>query len=106
MAPVTYITETDFIISCTDRAAKIAAIDAIIDALFAQMLVIAQRGSPIQEYMLNDGQTTIKTIYRTGKQIEDSIAVMQKQRNHYLNQGRRSVRMQPVSNFIGRKNNC
>lgn len=101
MTPVTYISENQFLLSCTDKAAKVVALDAIIDALFGQLLVIAQAESPIEEYMLNDGQTTIKTIYRSTTQIMATINALQLQKNKYINSGSRSVRMVDVSNFIG-----
>lgn len=101
MIPAIYISETAYLKSFTDKQTKIAAMDAIIDALFAQSLVLAQQESPIQEYMLNDGQTIIKTIYRSGTQIMATINALQLQRNKIINNGQRSTIMQDVSNFIG-----
>ena len=101
MTPVTYESDRQYLKSCTDIASRIAAIDTLITALYDQMLVLAQQEEPVTEVMLNDGQTIIKTVYRSGEQIEKTISVLQKQRNTLANQGRRCVRMQPVSNFNG-----
>lgn len=103
MLPVTYVSETAYIQSCTTIEAKIATIDSIIDALYAQMLVIAQNSSPISEYLLNDGQTIIKGVYRTTSSIVNTINVLTMQRNRYANQGRRTVQMVDVKNFNGRR---
>ena len=104
MTPAIYISENKYLLSCTTRDAKITAIEAIIDALFAQLLVLAQQDTPIEEYMFNDGQTVIKTIYRSSAQIMATINALELQKNKYINYGRRSTRMQDVENFIGPRN--
>lgn len=101
MIPAVYISETNYLQSCATIASKIAAIDAIIDALFAQQLVLAQQGTPVMEYMLNDGQTTIKAIYRTTESIIRTISALEGQRNYYANKGRRNVHMIDSKNLIG-----
>ena len=99
---VYYDTEAVLIQSCADMSAKITTIDAIITALYGQMLTLASQGSPIQEYMLNDGQTIIKTIYRTTTQIEATIDILTKQRNRYQNQiNGRYIRAVDSKNFTG-----
>lgn len=103
MTPVIFISDRQYLQSCSTIEAKIVAIDAIIDALYEQMLVLAQDDSPIQEYMLNDGQTTIKCIYRSTQSITSSIDVLTKQRNRYANQGRRVMHMIDSKNLIGRR---
>jgi len=73
---------------------KIAAIDAVIDALIASSLDMAAKDS-IQEYSLNDGQTIIKTIYKGSVGIASAIRDFQRIRNVYVNQlnGGRMVRL-------------
>ena len=65
--------------------AKIAALDAIIDALLGSALTMAGNDS-IQEYSLNDGQTIIKTIYKGAVGIASAIRDFQRIRNIYVNQ--------------------
>lgn len=90
-----------YISSRTTLEAKIAAIDAIITALYAQMLVLATQDSPVQEYLLNDGQTTIKAMYRSEASISKTIDILNKQRNELINQlNGRVVRMVDSKNFI------
>ncbi len=101
MIPVAFESDRAYLQSCTTVEDKIAACDAIIDALFTQMLALAQQESPIQEYMLNDGQTIIKAIYRDAKQITMSIDALTKIRNRYANQGRRVMHMIDGKNLIG-----
>lgn len=63
---------------------KIAAIDAIIDALEVEALNMAGKDS-IQEYSLNDGQTIIKTIYKGAVGIASAINAFEKIRIRYIN---------------------
>jgi len=79
-----YNSETIYIQSKTTAAAKVCAIDALIDALFLQMASVVGT-SNIEEYQLNDGQTTIRTKYRSPDQITATINVLEQMRNRYLN---------------------
>lgn len=105
MTPAFFEKDTDYILSRTTIEARIAAIDAIIDALFVQQLALASQGEPITEYMLNDGQTIIKAIYKTPEAIARTIELMQKQRNRYANMGRNTYRLVGERNFIGPRSN-
>lgn len=67
-----YRTITSYISCDSDTKAKIARIDAIIEALEDQLL-IAAGSSDIDEYRLDDGQTIIKTVFRDPTIIEDTI---------------------------------
>jgi hypothetical protein len=92
-----------YIESRTGARAKIAAIDAIIDALLLSAAKAAT-GENITEYSLDDGQTKIKTIRRSSKEIEASIMAFQRLKQLYINQlNGRVVRMIDGKNFnIGR----
>jgi peptidyl-tRNA hydrolase len=87
-----------------DAKDKIKAIDAIIDALLLTA-VKAAAGENITEYWLDDGQTKIKTIRRSSKEIEASIQAYQKLKQYYINQlNGRVMRMVDSKNFnLGRR---
>lgn len=80
---VTYTSAYDYIESCTDLDAKIAGIDAIIAALEGTMLKVATGN--ISEYMLNDGQTIIKTSYSNINQLTQAMDAMEAIRQRYIN---------------------
>lgn len=101
-APVYYNSASIYIKSATDLNAKIIAVQAVIDALYAQILVLAEQDSPIQEYMLNDGQTVIKGVYSSPSSITKTIDILEKQKNQFINQlNGRHVRMIDSKNFTG-----
>lgn len=96
---VVYSSATQYIESCTSLKAKIAAIDAIISALFATALKAAENEN-ITQYSLNDGQTIISTTYKSVKAITDSIQSMRAIRSAYVQQLQgRVVRMVDSKNF-------
>lgn len=104
MEPAIYIKDTDFILSKTTAETKIAAIAMIIDALYAQLLVLAQQDSPITEYTLSDGQTHIKANYRTPESIMRSINALTYQMNRLINNAKgRVTRVVDSKNMIGRR---
>jgi len=103
MQPAIYEKDSSYIQSQTTIEAKVAAIDAIVDALMTQALTLAQQGEPVTEFMLNDGQTIIKAVYRSPEQVYKSIEVLEKLRNYYTNTGRRNIRMINWRNLIGRR---
>ena len=72
-----------YIQSATSIQAKIAAIDAIIDALIVQSAdaVLTQN---LSEYQLNDGQTIIKQVYRGEKGITDAILAFEQMKYRYV----------------------
>lgn len=73
-----------YIESKTGMAAKIVAIDAVIDSLFAAAATAAAN-SDITEYWLDDGQTKIKETYRGPQAILASIRVFEQQKQYYIN---------------------
>lgn len=85
--------------SKTTARAKIAAIEAIINALLASAAKAAA-GENITEYWLDDGQTKIKTIRRSSKEIEGSIAAFTRLKQLYINQvNGRVMRLVDSKNF-------
>jgi hypothetical protein len=68
--------ELIYIDSKTTARERITAINAIIDAMLGSALKAALTANK-QEYMLNDGQTTIKTIFRSPQQIADAVIALE-----------------------------
>ena len=79
-----YTTATNYIQSATTLVEKIKKLDAIIEALENLALKSAE-GADISKYMLNDGQTTISTEYRSPLEITNSLFQYEKIRQNYLN---------------------
>lgn len=79
-----YNSYIDFLAIKTDARAKIIAIDAIIDALLTTVLKAVEKGN-ISEYMLNDGQTIIKTTYRNVNEVIAAMAALDMVRQRYMN---------------------
>lgn len=84
--------------------AKIAAINEIQAALLIAAVDAATKGN-ISEYMLNNGQTVIKTVYKNDKEIYDSYDRLEVLKQRLINQSvnGRMVRLSDQVNFIGRR---
>jgi hypothetical protein len=97
---VIYYSENQYIQSQTDLLGKITAIDNVINALNTSLLNAATNQN-IQEYSLNDGQTQIRTVYRTMDSIINGITALERVKQRYLAQlnGNRVVRGVDSSNF-------
>lgn len=80
-----YSSEKIYLDSCTSARAKITAIDNIIDVLMNTVL-ISVGNADVQEYMLNDGQTVIKTAYRSPEHVVRSVGALNILRTYYINQ--------------------
>lgn len=95
--------ERMYIDSQDSLLAKIQAIEAIIDALLVQMATIVTTAGT-DEYMLNDGQTIIKTKYRDPNQVEAAINGMRRLKNIYLKEYNQTgvVRAMDNKNFFPR----
>jgi len=74
-----------YISSATSTRSKITRIDAIIDALFTTALKAAENGD-VTEYSLNDGQTTIRTVYKDAAAVMASIKSYEAIKQMYINQ--------------------
>jgi len=100
MAAIYFDTEGLYIQSCTTKLAKIAAIEAIQDALLTSALTAASKGA-ISEYQLNDGQTIIKTVYRNASEIEMAYDAFERIKQRLINSiNGRIVRLMPSNNFV------
>ncbi len=96
---ITYESEALYVESRTDRISKINAIQQIQDALLTSALKAAGQ-SNLQEYMLNDGQTIIKTIYRNPAQIHQAYIDFERIKQSLLNAlNGRMVRLVDSKNF-------
>ena len=79
--------------------AKITAIDNIQAALLTSALEAAEKGA-ISEYQLNDGQTIIKAVYRSAKQIEEAYDSFERIKQRLINSlNGRMVRLVDRRNF-------
>jgi len=96
---VTYDSEFDYIDSATTLKAKVTAIDAVIDKLETTLLKAAT-SDLFEEYLLDDGQTKIKTVYRSVEAITKGLTGLEAIKQRYINrlQGR-VVTMVDEKNF-------
>jgi hypothetical protein len=96
---VVYDSTYAYITSCKTIKARIAALDAVIDVHFGTLLKAVTTGN-INEYDLDTGQTKVKTIYRSVKDVTDALAGLEAMKNYYVNQiNGRSFRLIDQSNF-------
>lgn len=91
-----------YIENCKSLQEKIDAIDLIIESLFSAATKAAGKDG-ISEYQLNDGQTIIKTVYRSVNQIFSSISAFERLKQMYINKlNGRVIRLVDEKNFNGR----
>lgn len=91
----------DYIGSKCSNIERAEAVDLIITALMIKASEVTGDAN-IQEYWLNDGQTQIKAIYRSQKEILTSIESYERLKQMYLNRAHgRMVRLMPSNNFPG-----
>jgi hypothetical protein len=69
--------------SCTTIQAKIAKIDAIIDALLTTALKSVQKGDKV-EYTLDSGATKTKVVYSSTESVTNALERYEKIRNMYV----------------------
>ena len=100
---VVYDSAGIYVASRTTNLQKIAAIDAIISKL-EEMALISAGTINIDDYSLDDGQTKIKTKYRSGADITTAIMDFMKIREIYINRvNGRQIRLVDSRNFTGRE---
>jgi hypothetical protein len=96
-----------FIDSRQSMRDKVRAIDAIIDSLILLATTAADNPSGqavIEEYSLDDGQTRIRTKYRTVQDIITSIDKFERIRQMYINRlTGRMIRLVDSRNNIGNR---
>ena len=73
-----------YIETATSLKEKVAKIDNIIDCLLNTALK-AVENDDVTEYWLDDGQTKIKTVFRSSLDVTKAIAGYERVRNIYLN---------------------
>lgn len=94
-----FTTADIYVSSATTLREKITRIDAIITALEAAALTGAATGQ-LTEYSLDDGQTKIKTAYRSMDEVMTAIMSFEKLRQMYINRlNGRMVRLVDSKNF-------
>lgn len=90
---VIYDGAAKFIETATCLQDRVDKVQAIIDALYNTALVSAGNDD-IEEYMLDDGQSKIRTIYKGTEAVLKSIHSFEKIKQMYINQiNGRVVRM-------------
>ena len=82
MAVYTYC--VDYIRCSTSTQDKITRINTIIELLEDSILSGKLKGH-INEYSLNNGQTTIKTVFNSVKDIEDAITSLERRKQRLIN---------------------
>lgn len=77
-----------FINSQTQIKSRLVNIRLVISALQAQRLASALNGdiANVSEYALDDGQTKIKTVYRSLSEINNALKVLRTEEQECLNQ--------------------
>ena len=77
---------------------KIKAIQDLIDAFEIRLIdVIAGEGSVTEEYRLDDGQMSVRTRYRSVKDLEAGISNLERMKQRYINRyNGRSVALRDV----------
>lgn len=100
MDNVYFDSEGLYIESYATNLEKITAINAIQDALLSTAMRAASTGN-MTEYMLNDGQTIIKTVYRSAAAVMEAWKSWESIKQVYVNRiNGRMVRLVDSKNFI------
>ena len=73
-----YLCIDDAVQAVDDLKARKVLINEIISKLYSTMTRAAEKAD-VEEYYLNDGQTTVKAIKRSPKEIMDTIKALQAQ---------------------------
>lgn len=98
----TFQSETLYLDSVTDMLAKVKAIDAIIAALLV-LAAGAVGKEDVKEYMLDDGQTKIRTEFRGMSAILKATTDYERLRQQYMNRlNGRTVRLVDSQSVISR----
>ena len=79
------LTEKLYIETATGLLERYNRVCAIITALEEQLQNTGAENSDVEEYALDDGQTKIRTLYRSPSQIADAIFKFEKIKEMLLN---------------------
>jgi len=102
---VIFKSASEYIGTCASINARIAAINAIQDALLTQALIAIEQNGTISQYSLNDGQVIISTTYRSPEQIKkDYLAYEQLKNMLIMNKLGRKTRLVDSKTFNGNGN--
>jgi hypothetical protein len=106
MIPAVYSNEMEYLETKAELLERLAAIRLLIAALYLQIGVIAA-GQPTLEYMLNDGHTTIKRVYRSTTEIINMITFLMTEENRIKRRlrGGGITRMVDGKNMTGNRGN-
>lgn len=99
MIPAVYSNEMEYLETRTELLDRLTAIRALIAALYIQIGVMAT-GKPTLEYMLNDGHTTIKRVYRSTTEIINMITFLMTEENRI----KRRLRGGGITRMVDGKN--
>lgn len=96
---IIYLKASAYVESCSTIKAKIAALNAIQDALLTTAMKAVETGH-ITQYSLNDGQTIIQETYRSAKEITEAYNGFETIKQMYINRlGGRMTRLVHNTNF-------
>ena len=99
---VVYDSASIYIEGAADLRDRIARMEAIINALMTTAIKAVEQGD-ISEYMLDDGQTKIKAVYKDPDQITAAIIGFERIKQIYINRlNGRGIRLVDSKNFTGR----
>jgi hypothetical protein len=105
MPAIVYSSIRVYIQSASELCDKIARLDQVIDALLLAAVGAAEN-SDVESYVLNDGQSTIQTNYRTPEDIAEAIEKFELIRQRYVNRfNGRIVRLVDMRASRGYRNN-
>lgn len=68
---------------------RIKRIDQLIDAMILSTLNVVSGDDynpNVSEYQLNDGQMTVRTLYKTNNDVFDSVKQLEQMKQMYMNQ--------------------
>jgi hypothetical protein len=101
---VVFLSEFEYITSVATLADRLARVRALILALMDAQLKAALTGN-ISEYSLDDGQTKIKTVNRSPKELATTITELERQEQTLMRQLNKTgyVRLVDGKNFIGNR---
>lgn len=79
-----YYTISQYVESGCDLRAKIANIDALIDAMELKLLDVVGT-SDLEEYQMDDGQMRVRTRYRNTADVMNGIKSLEQLKQRYVN---------------------
>lgn len=101
---VVYDSASLFIETATKLCDKLVKVEAIIDALYV-VAADSATNDGINEYWLDDGQSKIKTVYNSTKDVMKSIEAFEMLANKYRNKlNGRVARLVDSKSFRHRRN--